>query len=192
MRRRGDANSLIVPRRSGSLMCVRRGAWPRRGSRISGREEASTASAAPRVKSVPIRRPSRRSRAISRAQLHRLLEDLRLAPRDCRTQLFRTAIVIAHHPHQPRPRMTPKVVGERDRTIDARPDDVLTHSRTPVPQRYWCRRVCKSSSEECGVARAGWNVPIGRVGNDDAARRGSEVLNPVECAAERGSERRRH
>ena len=42
------------------------------------------------------------------------------------------------------------------------------------------------------MARAGWNVPIGRVGTDDAARRGSVVLNPSSVPAERGSEGRRH
>ena len=48
-------------------MCVRAGAWPANGSRMSARDAASTASALPTVNNVPIRRPSRPSRAISSA-----------------------------------------------------------------------------------------------------------------------------
>jgi hypothetical protein len=61
------ASSLIVPRTSGSVICVRAGAWPASGSRMSGRDAASTASTLPTVNNVPIRRPSRPSRAISSA-----------------------------------------------------------------------------------------------------------------------------
>ena len=61
------ASSLIVPRNPGSLKCREDSGCPSNGSRINARERARTSCWSPSVKRVPMRRPSRPSRAISTA-----------------------------------------------------------------------------------------------------------------------------
>src|SRR5215472_13553825 len=59
------ASSFTVPHRSAEVMRLRFLGCPSKGLRMRGRDHAITASASPIVNSVPIRRPSLPSRAIS-------------------------------------------------------------------------------------------------------------------------------
>src|SRR5690348_2363007 len=61
------ASSLIVPRRFAFEIERRSFGCPASGSRISGRDRSRTACSSPNVNNVPMRRPSRPSRAISTA-----------------------------------------------------------------------------------------------------------------------------
>src|ERR1700722_11911353 len=57
----------MVPRRLRLVTCREDSGCPNNGSKINGRDRASTASSSPSVNSVPIRLPSLPSRAISTA-----------------------------------------------------------------------------------------------------------------------------
>ena len=91
------ANSFKVPRRSGSSMWRRLSGWPASGLRIRERDFARTASSSPSVNNVPMRRPSRPSRAISTASSDQRFHDRRIEVRSLGTKCFRTSV---HTPHQ--------------------------------------------------------------------------------------------
>ena len=61
----------MVPRRLRLVTCREASACPNKGSKINARDLASTAFSSPSVNSVPMRLPSRPSRAISTARLIR-------------------------------------------------------------------------------------------------------------------------